>query len=146
MREPDREPGVHGSAQLQNVSMPIERTNATFQVASAGLVFTPGQIEVQRLAATISGTRTVMQGNMKFPRSCESASCPVSFDLQANEIDFDDINRVLNPAFWSGNRWAALGGRFLGLESYDVSRLLQFDAVGRLSVNRLLMKFVETLS
>jgi hypothetical protein len=75
---------------------------------------------------------------MTIPRSCDIASCPVNFDLQAAEINFDDLNRLLNPKL-RNNSWSSLSGRLLGT-SASASKLLQLAAVGRVSANRVTMK------
>jgi AsmA-like protein len=62
----------------------------------------------------------------------------VNFDLQASEINFDNLNRLLNPKF-RNNSWSALRGKLLG-GTESSSKLLQLDAAGRVTASRVIVK------
>lgn len=132
-------PAVSGAAQLRRAFTALPGTDSRIHIASANLSLSANEIAVQKLVATLSGTRTTFEGNINIPRSCEKASCPVRFDLRATELNFDDLNRVLNPRLRSSG-WRAIGGKFLTASREDASRLLELEAIGTVNANHLLMK------
>jgi AsmA family/AsmA-like C-terminal region len=131
-------PKATGKAQLHSVHAEVRGLNAPLEIASANLVLTPDQISVQNLTASIADSS--WRGSLALPRPCTPDSCPVRFDLHADEIATDRLNQLINPHVRK-QPWY----RFLSSPATGVPYLLTVHATGKLTANRLLVrKFVAT--
>jgi hypothetical protein len=90
-------PRAVGTAQLHSVRAEVRGWNVPLEIASANLLLSQDQVQVQNLAASVAGSE--WRGSLLLPRACLApALCAVHFDLHANEIAADQLNLALNPA------------------------------------------------
>jgi hypothetical protein len=123
-------PRAMGKAQLHSIRAEIRGLNAPLEISSANLLLTPDQVNVQNLTASIAGTS--WRGSLALPRQCTvPASCPVRFDLHADEIASDRLNQLINPHVRK-QPWY----RFLSSPATGVPYLLTVHAVGKVTANR----------
>jgi hypothetical protein len=127
-------PRAMGKAQLHSIRAEVRGLNAPLEIVSANLLLTPEQISVQNLAASIADTS--WQGSLTLPRQCTVPdSCPMRFDLHADEIATDRLNQLINPHVrkqpWYG---------FLSSPAAAVPYLLTVHAVGKLAANRVVVR------
>jgi len=125
-------PKATGKAQLHSVHAEVRGLNAPLEIASANLVLTADQISAQNLTASIADS--AWRGSLAFPRPCTADSCPVRFDLHADEIATDRLNQLLNPHLRK-QPWY----RFLSSPAAGVPYLLTVHATGKLTASRVLM-------
>ena len=127
-------PSAVGKAQLHSIHTEVRGLNAPVEIASASLILTPEQVNVQNLTASIAGTS--WSGSMALPRRCTTpAPCPIRFDLRADEIAMDRVNALVNPHI-PKQPWY----RFLSSPATGVPYLLTVRAVGKLSANRIVIR------
>jgi hypothetical protein len=126
-------PRATGKAQLHSVHAEVRGLNAPLEITSANLVLTPDQISVQNLTASIADSS--WRGSLALPRPCTPDSCPVRFDLHADEIATDRLNQLINPHIRK-QPWY----RFLSSPPAGVPYLLTVHATGKLTANRLLVR------
>jgi uncharacterized protein involved in outer membrane biogenesis len=89
-------PQITGKVQLQSVRAEVRGLNAPVEIASANLLLTPENVQVQNMNASL--VSSAWRGSLLLPRNCPLPDgCPVSFDLHANQIDTDELNQLLNP-------------------------------------------------
>ena len=119
-----------GSAQLHSIDAPIHGWQAPLEIASADLTLLPDEITVKNLSASAAGA--AWHGTVVIPRPCGvTGTCPVHFDLHADEIALNRVNELLNPSL-AKHPWY----RFLSTESSGTPYLLTASAAGRLSAKR----------
>jgi AsmA family/AsmA-like C-terminal region len=127
-------PRAMGKAQLHSVHAEVRGLNAPLEIAAANLVLTPDQISVQKLTASVADTS--WRGSLTLPRQCVAPeSCPVRFDLQADEIATDQLNQLVNP-YVRKQPWY----HFLSSPPAGIPYLLTIDAVGKLSASRVVVR------
>lgn len=126
-------PRAVGKAQLHSVSATIRGLNEPLEIASAKLTLTSDQVLVQNLSASAAGTN--WHGSLSLPRPCIAPACEVRFDLRADEISTDRLNRLMNPSF-SRQPWYSFLGATNGAKSY----LKIAHASGKFAANRLLVR------
>ena len=127
-------PRAIGKAQLHSVHATVRGLNARLEIASANLILTPEQISVQKLTASIADTS--WRGSLTLPRQCAvSESCPMRFDLHADEISTDQLNQVINP-YVRKQPWY----HFLSSPPAGIPYLLTINAVGTLSANQVVVR------
>ena len=127
-------PRAIGKAQLHSIRAEVRGLNAPLEIASANLLLTAEQINVQHLTASIAGTS--WQGSLTLPRQCTAPeSCPVRFDLHADEIAIDRLNQLVNPRVRK-QPWY----RFLSSPATGIPYLLTVHAVGKLTANRVAVR------
>jgi uncharacterized protein involved in outer membrane biogenesis len=127
-------PRAIGKAQLHSIRAEVRGLNAPLEIASASLVLTPEQVNVQNLTASIAGT--LWRGSLALPRQCtQPDSCPVRFDLHADEIATDRLNQLVNPHI-SKQPWY----RFLSSQATGIPYLLTVHASGKLTANRVVIR------
>jgi AsmA family len=126
-------PRATGKAQLHSIRAEVRGLNAALEIASANLVLTPEQINVQNLTASIADTS--WRGSLAIPRPCAVPdSCPVRFDLYADEIATDRLNQLINPHVRK-QPWY----RFLSSPATGAPYLLTVHAFGKLTANRVVV-------
>jgi hypothetical protein len=127
-------PRAMGRAQLHSIRAEVRGLNAPLEIVSANLLLTPDQISVQSLTASIADTS--WQGSLTLPRQCAAPdTCPIRFDLHADEIATDQLSQLINPHVrnqpWYG---------FLSSSAAGVPYLLTVHAVGKLTANRVVVR------
>ena len=128
-------PQVLGTATLHAASAQIPGFAQPLEIAAATVTLDPGAIRVQNLAAQFVGVKSQLTGSLQLPRQCV-AGCPVDFQLRADELSFDNLDRLLNPRR-RPRPWYAMIGLSSGPQESPLSRL---DARGQLSIGRLELK------
>jgi hypothetical protein len=127
-------PRALGKAQLHSIRADVHGLNAPLEIASANLLLTPDQTNVQNLTALIAGTS--WRGSLALPRQCIQPSlCPVRFDLHADEIATDRLNQLFNPHIRK-QPWY----RFLSSPASGVPYLPTLYAVGKLMANQVVVR------
>jgi hypothetical protein len=127
-------PRAVGKAQLHSIYATLRGLNAPLEIASANLILTPEQISVQKLTASIADTS--WRGSLTLPRQCVvPESCPIRFDLRADEISTDQLNQVINP-YVRKQPWY----HFLTSPPAGIPYLLTINAVGKLSANQVIVR------
>ena len=126
-------PRPTGKAQLHSVRAELRGLNAPLMIGDATLLLTPDRVMVQNLTASIADS--MWRGQLTLPRPCvEPGTCPIHFDLHADEISTDRMNQVLNPRM-TKQPWY----RFLSSSASRVPYLLTLQAAGKVTVNRVLI-------
>jgi AsmA family/AsmA-like C-terminal region len=126
-------PRVMGKAQLHSIRAEVRGLNEPLEITSANLLLTPDQTSVQNLTASIADTS--WHGSLVLPRNCAMPnSCPVRFDLHADEIATDRLNQLTNPRIRQ-QPWY----RFLSSPAAGVPYLLTVRAAGKLTANRVVV-------
>ncbi len=127
-------PRIMGKAQLHSIRAEVRGLNATVEINSAILLLTPDQVGVQGLTASVADTW--WRGSLAIPRQCAVPdSCPVRFDLHADEINTDQLNLLINPHVRK-QPWY----RFLSSPATGVPYLLTVHAVGKLTANQVVVR------
>ena len=127
-------PRAVGRAQLHSVHAEVRGLNAPLEIAAANLILTQDQISVQKLTASVADTS--WRGSLTLPRQCVVPdSCPISFDLHAEEISTDQLNQLINP-YVRKQPWY----HFLSSPPAGIPYLLTIDAAGKLSANRVVVR------
>jgi hypothetical protein len=130
-------PTAVGTAQLRGVSVPLRGVASPLQISSAELVLTPQDATLQRLAAGFSGTRMDLSGWVRLPRGCETLpQCPAQFELQADQLATEDLNRLLNPRLRQRSWYKLFGG------GDTESLFTKIRATGHISAARVLARSV----
>jgi len=125
-------PAVAGTALLRKVRLEIPGIASPLELASAGVTLTEDSVALDSISAALPRTRMLFEGWLTAARHCDSLErCPVRFDLRANELDFQELNRLLNPQSTS-RIWSLLGGS----QPRSAAWLTRLPAAGRLTANR----------
>lgn len=111
-----RAPLITGRVQLHSLQASVRDLRTPLEITSVNLVLTPDEVEIQDLTAAV--VDSTWRGSVSFPRRCEQpGTCPVKFDLRANEISLAEVNRLLNPGLrkrpWYGLFSSAASGSYL---------------------------------
>jgi hypothetical protein len=128
-------PRIMGEAQVRDVSVSVRGLNGPLQVASADLQLGSEETLVQHLALRFPGFGVQFSGSARLPRYCAMIEqCALEFDLQADRLSLDDLNRLANPALakraWYQVFSSPPSGSLLG----------RLRAHGQLAVNQLSVK------
>lgn len=128
-------PKVMGKAELHSVKAKLRGLNAPIEINAAEIMLEPDQVNVTSLTA--SAAETTWYGSLLLPRPCVIAACSIHFDLHADEIGTDSLNKLFNPQY-SNRPWyhfltPAQAGKpyFIGL------RATGHLSAGRVKVRRL---------
>jgi AsmA family/AsmA-like C-terminal region len=109
-------PLITGRVQLHSLLASVRDLRTPLEITSVNLLLTPDDVQIQDLTAAIG--HSTWRGSVSFPRRCEPpGTCPVHFDLRANEISLAEVNRLLNPGLrkrpWYGFFSSAPSGSYL---------------------------------
>ena len=127
-------PRAIGKIQLHSIRAEVQGLNAPLEIVSANLLLAPDQVNVQNLTASIADMS--WRGSLALPRQCAAPdSCPVRFDLHADEIATDRLNQLVDPHI-PKQPWY----RFLSSRATGVPYLLTVHAVGKLTANRVVVR------
>jgi hypothetical protein len=127
-------PRVVGKAQLQSIHAQVRGFNAPLEIGSANLTLTHDEVSVQNLTALVAGTS--WRGSMLIARPCAmAATCPVRFDLHADEIRIDRLNQLLNPLARQEPWYRALSSSVTSGTPY----LMTVNASGRLNADKIVI-------
>jgi hypothetical protein len=118
----------NGKIQLHSIRAEVRGLASPLNIESANLVLAPDQVKVQNLNASLAGS--AWQGSLILPRQCETpGTCPIRFDLHADEISTDRLNQLFDPKSHSRS-WYQL------LSSSGTPYALTLFATGQLTANR----------
>jgi hypothetical protein len=133
-----------GTMQVHNLIAEVPGVASPVKIASADVVLQQNLVSLHKLVASIDALKAT--GNATFPRHCEeNLPCVSQVDIQLDELDLDEVNRLLNPRLkkrpWY--RMFGVSGESSVLASWDASgtleaRHLQAKA---LSANKLAVNF-----
>lgn len=127
-----------GKAQLHSIRAEVRGWNAPLEIAAANLTLTPGEVNVQNLTASMAGT--AWHGSLTLPRQCVvPGTCPIRFDLHADDISTDRLNQVLNPHV-PKQPWY----HFLSSSTAGTPYLLGLNATGKLTASQVLIRKLLT--
>jgi AsmA family len=122
-----------GKAQLRSISAQVHGLNAPLEIASANLTLGPDKVQAQNITASAAGTS--WHGFVTIPRPCViSSGCVIHFDLHADEIATDRLNRLLNPSALQQPWYSFLAA------SSPTPFLMTVDAEGKLSAKQVLIR------
>lgn len=130
-------PQVTGTAQLRSVTAHVDALPSPLQFATATLTLTSSDVSVDNLAASFPGAHLSFTGWVRKPRGCSSADCPAQFQLRADTVETDDLNRLLNPRFRKRPWYAVISGA-----APSVTRLSLLNARGQLVAKRVVIRSV----
>jgi uncharacterized protein involved in outer membrane biogenesis len=131
-------PVVTGSAQLRAVSAQLDALPSPLQIASADLTLDRSEVSVQKLVASFPAARLAFTATVHEPRLCSSPeSCAAAFQVQAEQIDTDELNRLLNPRFRKRPWYALIAG-----PAPTGTPLSQINARGQLTAKRVVARSV----
>ncbi|HZP16453.1 MAG TPA: AsmA family protein [Terriglobales bacterium] len=124
---------VLGTARLRGVRAQVRGLNSPLEITDANLLLQEGSIKAQNLTVLAAGT--AWRGSLDIIRPCLTpAACRFEFNLRTPELSAASLNELLNPAL-ARKSWY----RFLSLGKEQPPFLLQTEASGRISVDRLLL-------
>jgi hypothetical protein len=128
-------PSTIGTAQLHAVRAQVRGINGPIEIAATNLTLGTNDVKADAMSASVASSHWT--GSFSFPRFCSSVlSCPVNFDLDADEIATDELNELFSPdpprKRWYGflSPQAQAGGSFLA----------RVHATGKLSANRMMIR------
>ncbi len=121
-------PKPNGTIQLRTVRAEVRGLESPLSIESANLILTQDQVNVQHINASLAGS--AWQGTLILPRQCETpGTCPIRFDLHADEISTDRLNQLFDPKSHRRS-WYQL------LSSSGTPYALTLFATGQLTANR----------
>ncbi len=123
-----------GNVQIKNATLNLPAANAPLRVSSALVSLAPDQSSINLVSAAFEGVRGAFDGSIQLPRRCDlGPQCLVRFDLRADELTTDELNRLFNPNLRK-RAWYQLfsGGGPSGLR--------KLHAEGHISAGRLQIK------
>jgi hypothetical protein len=128
-------PRTTGSADLHAVKAEIRGLNGPVEISSAKVTLTDTDTKVDAIFASVADTSWI--GSLSLPRGCSTApSCPITFDLHADEISTDQLNEWLTP-----NPTKRPWYRFSSTTAQSgQSFLSRIHAGGTLSANRVVIR------
>jgi len=123
-----------GTVDVRNATFTLAAADAPLHVNSALISLAPDQSSIIVLGAAFEGVHSTIDGSVQLPRHCDfGPQCLVRFDLKADQLSSDELNRLLNPQL-RNHPWYQFvsGGRSSGLR--------RLCAEGRLATGKLLIK------
>ncbi|HZR57384.1 MAG TPA: AsmA family protein [Terriglobales bacterium] len=120
---------ANGKVQLHSIQARIRGLEKPVEIESANLELTQDQVIVQNVNALMAGA--TWRGSLALPRLCATpGTCPIRFNLHANEIATDQLNQNLNPEFRKRSWYQLIPS------STGTSLPLTLLATGRLTADR----------
>jgi hypothetical protein len=125
-----------GSMEVKNVTAEVPGISAPVRLASADVLLQQNTVTLRRINAGLGPLKAT--GSATFPRHCEDDQpCVSQLDIQTDEVDLDEINRLLNPRL-KKRPWYSLFG-----VNGEHSVLASWDADGTLAIRHLVAKSLE---
>ncbi len=128
-------PVVTGNLLLRSVTAAIPGVAAPMQLTTAALHLAPDAAAIYNASVAFTGTHLNLTGSMQVPRVCASPPCPIAFQMRADQLSTDELNRLLNPRAQKRPWYAFMGGN-----PSEPALLAKVNAVGKLSVARMEVK------
>jgi AsmA protein len=125
-----------GKAHLHSVRSRVHALDAPFDIVAADVLLSPTQTQVSNLTATMAGTS--WRGSLALPRHCGAVStCPISFDLHADQIASDQWAAALFPKAQK-EPWY----RFGSASVRSNNAVLGMNATGKFSADKITVRNV----
>jgi hypothetical protein len=125
-----------GTMQVHNLIAEVPGVASPVKVASADVVLQQNLVSLRRMVVSIDTLKAT--GNATFPRHCEEdAPCVSQVNAQVDDVDLDEVNRLLNPRLKS-RPWYRLFGM-----SGERSVLAGWEANGTLEARHLTAKLLS---
>lgn len=122
-----------GSMQVRNLIAEVPGVAAPVKMASADVLLQQNSIALRKMVASIDTLKAT--GSAVFPRHCEEQQpCVSQLDVQVDEIDFDLVNKLLNPRLKKRPWYRVFGS------TDEHSVLATWSANGKLSAKRVVAK------
>src|SRR5690242_12095000 len=126
-------PQITGTAQLHEVVARVNGIAAPLRIENASLNLTPDQAEISNITAAFPTTHVTLTGSVRLPRGCASVeSCPVRFQLHAEQISLAELDMLLNPRARS-RPWYDL----IASSRTQPAWLTRVNATGQITVGKL---------
>src|SRR5581483_6492894 len=146
----DGGPAIIGSAHLRSITARVDGLRSPLLVPSGTLAVSPNLVSLQSQKFSFAGLPLSFSGWVRRPQHCARRSspanhaadtslpvCPLEFQLAADRITSDDLNRLLNPRV-SRRAWYQL----LSSATKQSAPLANVSAVGRIAAGKLVLKSV----
>ncbi len=130
------QPVATGNLHLRSVTATIPGIAAPLQVTTAAIHLAPDAAAIYDLAGAFAGTHLSFTGSFQLPRVCPKTACPMAFQVRADQVSTDELNRLLNPRAQKRSWYDILGGM------PQLSLPARLDAVGKVTAARLDVKTV----
>ncbi len=125
-----------GNMGVKNLTAEVPGISAPVKIGSADVLLQQNSVTLRKLSASLGPLQAT--GTATFPRHCEDDQpCVSQVDIQADEVNLDEVNRLLNPRL-KKRPWYRLFG-----VSGEHSVLASWDADGTLAIKHLLAKSLE---
>jgi len=126
------QPTATGTASLKNVRAEVPGIASPVRITSALATLAANDIRLQSASGSVE--KLNFNGSAIFPRHCEAdMPCISRFEIQADELDVDALNRLVNPRLKSHPWYKMFGG------DVEQSLLASAQATGRVSAKRLVL-------
>jgi hypothetical protein len=123
-------PKANGRMQLHSIHAEVRGFQAPLEIDSATLLLTQDQVSIENIDAVIAGSS--WSGSLALPRQCAvPETCPVRFDLHADEISTDRLDQLFGSGEHPWYQWLPSSSR----SPYA----LTVFATGKLTANRVLV-------
>jgi AsmA protein len=121
-----------GRAQIRSARAEVPGIAGPVLIQSAQVELADNQVLFHDLTAQIG--KSIFTGEAQFPRRCDDAApCASRFDVQADTINVEELNTLLNPRI-KRQPWY----KFFG-SGGEASALARMRASGKLAIKRLLL-------
>jgi len=122
-----------GTMQVRNLVAEVPGVASPVKIATVDVVLQQNLVSMRRLVASIDTLKAT--GNATFPRHCdEDQPCISQVDVQVDDLDLDQVNRLLNPRL-KNRPWYRMFG-----VSGERSVLANWEANGTLEAKHLTAK------
>ncbi len=128
-----------GTVQLKNVTADLPGPAAPLHVSSAVITLSPDRAAVTNIIGAFENLRLAFAGSLQLPRRCDFAATGiVQFDVRADQLNTDELNRLLNPQLRTRSWYQIVSGQ----ATSDLAVLGRLRAAGHLAAGRVLLKSV----
>lgn len=133
-----------GEGQLEKVTARISGVATPLNISTARYRVDDQAFSLSKASATIEGVHTKLELGAQWPRGCSTQSgaapgdCDLHFSVNADQLNVDEINALLNPTAQKRPWYAALTSPF----SSTKRKFPAIHASGNVSVARLVVKAV----
>ena len=126
-----------GSVQIRNATVNLAAANAPLRVSAALISLAPDGASVSNFNAAFEGVHSTVEGSVQIPRHCDfGPQCLVRFDLRADELSTDGLNRLFNPQLRKHAWYQFVGG------SSEAGGWRKLRAEGHIAAGKLQLKSV----
>lgn len=125
-----------GNVQVRNAIVNLAAAAAPLRLGSAVVSLALDQTSITVLSSSFEGVRGTLEGSVQLPRRCDfGPQCLVRFDVRADELSTDELNRLFNPQLRKHAWYQFVGGS-------SPTGMRKLHAEGHVTAGRLLIKTV----